>query len=76
MSSLFVGKTQKRKLNLIAFHNNCTINDLLNGFVDYEYEMMMQETNGVEPEIVNVHHVLKPYLKNEEKIIKNLINWA
>ena len=66
MSSLFVGKTQKRKLNLIAFHNNCTINDLLNGFVDYEYEMMMQETNGVEPEIVNVHHVLKPYLKNEE----------
>ena len=66
MSNLFVGKTQKRKLNLIAFHNNCTINDLLNGFVDYEYEMMMQETNGVEPEIVNVHHVLKPYLKNEK----------
>ena len=66
MSSLFVGKTQKRKLNLIAFHNNCTINDLLNGFIDYEYEMMMQETNGVEPEIVNVQHVLKPYLKNEK----------
>lgn len=66
MSSLFVGKTQKRKLNLIAFHNNCTINDLLNGFIDYEYEMMMQETNGAEPEIVNVHHVLKPYLKNEK----------
>ena len=66
MSSLFVGKTQKRKLNLIAFHNNCTINDLLNAFIDYEYEMMMQETDGVEPEIVNVQHVLKPYLKNEK----------
>lgn len=66
MPSLGISKAQKRKLNLIAFHNNCTIIELLNDFIDYEYRMMMNETKNVEPEIVSVLNTLKPWLSNKK----------
>ena len=64
MPSIKISKMQKRKLDLISFHNNCTIGELMQGFIDYEYKMMLDENDGVEPDIINVNSVLKPYLKD------------
>lgn len=58
MPKVNVGKLDFEKLELIAYYNNVTILELIRGFIDYEYNMMISE-KGYKPEIVTIQSTLK-----------------
>ena len=58
MPSVNVGKSDFKKLELIAYYNNVTILELIRSFIDYEYNMMISENVG-KPEIVTIQSTLK-----------------